>query len=349
VAASAAALVNIALSKVAPPHVRTEAFKISAQGRITTMARAGASAAMLLHFKKEIIEAARQADKAIINVVANETWAELKILVPYAQYWQDNGLAALRERIEVENEGVVIPPFSMRWMRSKRIIEQHYQAGRLPQNAASVVFKVCSKAVGKKLLTEMWVAGIKFWALPFIADRADVLCGRCSRWGHSEFRCHQDGAPTCSICSGQHRTEGHRCEVTTCGATGKACSHTALKCPNCRGRHPAQDARCKEKTAAIAIARDGRMLKEGKQQPQMTHQAPSEQAPRDRSPGPSIECARVLGRPGPLSWVPVATATLPPVILTLDEESNPAIPAWTKDTMEITEEEPSGTAPPVAV
>jgi len=244
---------------------------------------------------------------------------------------------------------VVIPPFSMRWMRSKRIIEQHYQAGRLPQNTASVVFKVCSKAVGKKLLTEMWVAGVKFRALPFIADRADVLCGRCTRWGHSEFRCHQDGAPTCSICSGQHRTEGHRCEVTTCGATGKACSHTALKCPNCGGRHPAQDARCKEKTAAIAIARDGRMLKEGKQQPQMTHQAPSEQTPRDRSPGPSIECARVLGRPGPLSWVPVATATLPPVILTLDEESNPAIPAWTKDAMEIAEEEPSGTAPPVAV
>jgi len=232
---------------------------------------------------------------------------------------------------------------------SKRIIEQHYQAGRLPQNATSVVFKVCSKAVGKKLLTEMWVAGIKFHALPFIADRADVLCGRCSRWGHSEFCCHQDGAPTCSICSGQHRTEGHRCEVTTCGATGKACSHTALKCPNCRGQHPAQDARCKETTAAIAIARDRRMPKEGKQQPQMMHQAPSEQAPRDWLSGPSIECAGVLGCPRPLSWVPVATATPPPAIPTLDEESNLAIPAWTEDAMEIAEQEPSGTPPPIAV
>jgi len=85
-AARAAAEVNIALSKVAPPHIRTEAFKISVQGRLTTTARVGASAAMLLHFKKEIIEAARRADKAIINVVANETWAELKILVPYPQY-----------------------------------------------------------------------------------------------------------------------------------------------------------------------------------------------------------------------------------------------------------------------
>jgi len=244
---------------------------------------------------------------------------------------------------------VVIPPFSMWWMRSKRIIEQHYQTGRLPQNAASVVFKVYSKVVGKKLLTEMWVVGVKFRALPFITDRADVLCRRCSQWGHSEFRCHQDGALTCSTCSGQHRTEGHRCEVTTCGATGKACSHTALKCPNCGGRHPAQDARCKEKTAAIVIARDGRMPKEGKQQPQMTYQAPSEQAPRNRSLGPLMECARGFGCPGPLSWVPGATATPPSAIFALDEGSNPAIPVWTEDAMEITEEEPSGTAAPVAI
>jgi len=178
VAANAAAQVNIGLSKVAPPHVRTEAFKISPQGRLTTAARVGASAAMLLHFKKEIIEAARRADKAIINVVANGTWAELNILVPYAQYRHDSGLADLRERIEAENEGVVIPPFSMQWMRSRKIIEQHFQDGRLPQNAASVVFKLCSKAVGRKMLTEMWVAGVKFRALPFIADRADVLCGQ---------------------------------------------------------------------------------------------------------------------------------------------------------------------------
>ena len=265
VAASTVAQVNIALSKVAPPHVRTEALKISAQGRIATTARTGALAAMLLHFKKEIIEAARWADKVIINVVANETWAELKILVLYAQYRHYSGLTDLRERIEAENEGVVILPFSMRWMRAKKIIEQHFQEGRLPQNAASVVFKVCSKAVSKKLLTEMWVAGVKFRALPFIADRADVLCGRCSHWGHSEFRCHQGGTPVCSICSQQHRTVDHKCEVVTCGTRGKVCSHTVLQCSNCGGGHPAQDVRCKEKAAAIAIARGGRNPKDEKQ------------------------------------------------------------------------------------
>jgi len=92
--------------KNGPPHVRKEAFKISRQGRLTTAARAGASAAMLLRFKKEIIEAARRADKAITNVVANETWAELKILVPYVRH-HPNGLADLRDQMEAENVGLV--------------------------------------------------------------------------------------------------------------------------------------------------------------------------------------------------------------------------------------------------
>ena len=52
VAASAVVFVNIALSKVAPAHVRTEAFRISVQGRLSTTARFGVSAAMLLWFKK---------------------------------------------------------------------------------------------------------------------------------------------------------------------------------------------------------------------------------------------------------------------------------------------------------
>lgn len=257
VAANAAAHVNIALSKVAPPHLRTEGFKFSRQGRLSTAARQGASAAMLLCFKKEIIEGARRADKAIINVIANETRAELKILVPYAWYRHTTGLADLRKQIEAENEGVVVPPFSMRWMRSRKLIEQHFQDGKLPKGAVSVIFKVLSKAVGKKLLTEMWVAGNRYRDLPYIPDKADTLCSICSQWGHSEFLC-QNGAWVCAICAGPHRMEDHRCEVATCGKTGKVCTHTAMKCPSRSRGHPAQDARCKAKAAAIAIARGGR-------------------------------------------------------------------------------------------
>ena len=114
VATSAAAHVNIALSRVAPAHNRTKAFRISVQGRLSTTARFAASAAMLLRFKKEILEAARKTDRAIISVAANETWVELKILVPYDRYRHPNRLAELREQIEAENPGVVVPPLSMK-------------------------------------------------------------------------------------------------------------------------------------------------------------------------------------------------------------------------------------------
>jgi len=257
VAASAAAFVNIALSRVAPAHVRTEAFRISVQGRLSTTAHFRASAAMLLCFKKEILEAARKADRTIINVIANKTWVELKILVPYDRYRHPSGLVDLREQIEVENPGVVVPQLSMKWMWSVSTIEWHYQAGRLPKNVASVVFKVPGKVAAQNLLVEMWVAGNKFRTLPYIPDKADTLCSMCGQWGHSEFWC-QRATTMYAICTGTHRTEKHWCEVATCGKVGKVCPHMEMKCPNCGGGHPAQDARCRAKCAAIEIARGRR-------------------------------------------------------------------------------------------
>jgi hypothetical protein len=284
------------------------------------MAREGASAAMLLRFKKEIIEAARKADKDIINVMANESWVELKILVPYERYRHPEGLSDLREQIEAENEGVVVPPLSMRWMRAKRVIEEHFQRGGLPLNTASVVFKVPNKVAGQKLLSEMWVAGNRFKALPFIPDKADTLCSRCSAWGHSEFRCQKQGGPVCSICAGSHRTEGHKCEVATCGATGRVCPHATLKCPNCGGNHPAKDARCKAKGDAVAIARGGRVP-----------WAAATQRMQEQT-GDSGTSQMRLQRP----------QTLAPARQVADWTEN-------RDEMEIaTEMETSGTAPPIA-
>jgi hypothetical protein len=79
---------------------------------------------MLLKFKKEVIQAAREADNAIINVEACESWVEIKILVPYERYRGKEGLDNLSEAIEAENRGVVIPPFSMKWMKSWRNYEE---------------------------------------------------------------------------------------------------------------------------------------------------------------------------------------------------------------------------------
>jgi hypothetical protein len=254
VAANATGLVNVALSRVAPTHVRTEAFRITERGTLTASARMGASAAMLLQFKKEIIQAARQADSAIINVIACESWVELKILVPYDRYRGKQGLDDLREAIEAENGGVIIPPFSMKWMKSWRNYEEQWRKGSLPRGRASVIFKVPNKVAGRGLLKEIWVAGNRFQAEIFVPSKADSLCSICSMWGHSEFRCHSR-KPACGICAGGHRTGEHKCEVATCEASARSCEHTKLECPNCGEAHQVQDRRCKMKMAAIAMAR----------------------------------------------------------------------------------------------
>ena len=226
-ASAVVAHVNIALSKMAPRHVQTTLGKISHRGRLLSMAREGASMAMLLRFKREIIEAARKVDRGIINVIANESWVELKILVPYDCYWHPEGLSDLHKQIEAENDVVMIPPFSIKWMRAKKVIKDHYQNEKLPHGVASLVFKVPNKTAGQKLLAEMWVAGNRFRVQPFIPNQADTLCGRCSSWGHSEFQCSKMAA-VCGICSQGHRMESHECEVVMCGAIGRVCPHTKM-------------------------------------------------------------------------------------------------------------------------
>jgi hypothetical protein len=320
-ASSVIAQVNLTLSKVAPPHIRTMVGKISSQGRLSTSAREGASAAMLLSFKKEIIEAARRADKGIINVMASESWMELKIFVPYSRYRHPSGLEALRNQIEAENDGVMVPPFSMRWMRAKRVNEEKFRLGKLPQGGASVTFKVPNRAAGQKLLSEMWVAGNRFKALLYSPDRADVMCSLCCSWGHSEFSCQQ-GIPSCSICAGSHRTEAHRCEVATCGRVGKVCSHSKLQCANCGGNHPAMDGRCRSKAVAIAVARGAR--------------TPGREA-RNETTGPTSGQAN--GRHARSLSPPRRFAGGPPTADWTEEE------AVMETVMEV---ESSGTAPPVA-
>jgi hypothetical protein len=186
-------------------------------------------------------------------VVACESWVELRILVPYSQYRGKNGLDNLREAIEAENSGVIVPPLSMKWLRTWRIYEEQWQRGTLRRGRASVIFKVPNKAAGRGLVKEIWVAGNRFQAEIFVPSKADTLCTICSRWGHSEFRCH-GRKPACGICAGSHRMAEHRREVATCKAQARECEHSATKGINCGEQHQAQDRRCGAKMQAMGIA-----------------------------------------------------------------------------------------------
>jgi len=125
----------------------------------------------------------------------------------------------------------------------------------LPAGKASVIFKVPNKEAGRGLLQENRVNGNKFKADTFIPERADALCGNCSKWGNSDFQCCE-WVPRCVMCAGEHRAFLHMCEVAKCGRTGgRACMHSRARCPNCGGPHFAQDRRCRAKREAIATAR----------------------------------------------------------------------------------------------
>ena len=224
-------------------------------------------------------------------------------------------------------------------MLSVITIERYYQAGHLPKNTASVIFKMPGKVAAQKLLVEMWVAGNKFHTLPYISDKADTLCGICRQWGHSKFQCQQ-AATTCTICAGTHRTEDHRCKVVTYGKVGKVCPHTEMKCPNCGGGHPAQDARCRAKSATIEIAWGRCMFMPSPESPTKTPRClvhPVRLAvARSTSPPARPTLIPTISRSALLNWVPGDV----PAETSQD---------WTGDTMETTGIEPSGTAPPIAI
>jgi predicted RNA-binding Zn-ribbon protein involved in translation (DUF1610 family) len=234
--------------------------------------------------------------------------------VPYGLDRGRNGLGDLREAIEAENDGVVIPPFSIRWMRAWRHNEEQWQRGVLPRGRASVIFKVPNRAAGLGLLKEIWVVGNRFQAELYVASKADSLCSICSMWGHSEFRCHSR-MPACGICAGGHKTTEHKCEVVTCGRQARACEHSTVKCPNCGDAHLVQDRRCRMKIAAIRIARG--------------------------SGNPPTRVPETATRTESTAQAPVADWT------ETEKESAAAVAANTAENTEDTEMTSSGIAPPM--
>jgi len=70
--------------------------------------------------------------------------------------------------------GCKSPPFSIKSMRPKGVIESIWRENKLPAGKASIIFKVPNKEAGRRLLQEIWVNGNKFKADTFIPERADA-------------------------------------------------------------------------------------------------------------------------------------------------------------------------------
>jgi hypothetical protein len=188
-------------------------------------------------------------------VQSNETWAKLKIHgVSLGQYDLDaRGLQTLREDIEAENPGVVIP-IALRWVGSQRRIRERYGQGEI--RGATVMFAVQDKRVAERLLTTgLRAAGRSYRVERYTIEGPDSICAKCSAWGHIAEKCDSE-VYRCMYCARNHPTNQHTCGMLECKESeGKLCKFTMEKCANCSGEHIARSGQCMQKQKAILAAR----------------------------------------------------------------------------------------------
>jgi hypothetical protein len=251
--------INRALLKASvPDHIRLWDLHRNAKGVLTAITRKESNARQFLFFKDMILMAARKVDPGIINVQSNETWAKLKIhgvpLDQYGPHMDAHGLQTLREDIEAENPGVVIP-VALRWVGSPRRIMERYDLGEI--RGATVMFAVQDKQAAERLLsTGLRAAGRSYRVERYAIEGPDSMCAKCSAWGHIAEKCDSE-VYRCMYCAGNHPTSQHTCGMPDlCKAPkGKLCKFTTEKGANCSGKHNASSAECTHKQTAIREAR----------------------------------------------------------------------------------------------
>ncbi|KAH0607165.1 uncharacterized protein H6S33_003153, partial [Morchella sextelata] len=96
----------------------------------------------------------------------------------------------------------------------------------------------------------METLGIKFLSLfnrschieAFLPTFPDTQCAKCLEYGHRQEKCKNSGK--CGHCAGEHLTSFHPCNECQ---GGYKCTHTPIRCLNCKGIHKASDPACPER------------------------------------------------------------------------------------------------------
>jgi hypothetical protein len=253
--------VNRALFEAKVPHfVRIQGVTKNTRGCLSTITTPGATAEMLIRYREIVIKAARKVDAGIVDIETNELWERVKMHgVNFDRYLgkkTGGGLEKLRQELQAENEGVVLP-LAISWIGGPKDVHKKKGDGK---KASSVVFAVKGSKMAEKVLKGgLRAAGVKYDVERFMTAGPDSFCGVCSRWGHVEAKCGALKMPACMLCAGQHLTKDHKCNVVGCKANaGQNCTHTVDKCVNCKGNHIAKANVCVKKQEAIKNAREER-------------------------------------------------------------------------------------------
>jgi len=253
--------VNRPLFEAKVPHfVRIQGITKNTRGCLSTITTPAATAEMLIRYRDIVIKAARKVDAGIVDIETNELWERVKMHgVNFDRYLgkkTGGGLEKLRQEVQAENEGVVLP-LAINWIGGPKDVQKKKGEGK---KASSVVFAVEGSKMAENVLKGgLRAAGVKYDVEKFVNAGPDSFCGVCSRWGHLDAKCGSLKMPACMLCAGRHLTKDHKCNVVGCKANaGQNCTHNVDKCVNCKGNHIAKANCCVKKQEAIKMAREER-------------------------------------------------------------------------------------------
>ena len=252
---------NRVLFEVKVPHfVRIQGVTKDTRGCLSTITSPRATAEMLIPYREVVIKVARKVDAGIVDIETNELWERVKMHgVNFNKYFSKKtggGQEKLRQELQAENEGVVLP-LPINWIGGLKDVQKKKGGGK---KAVSVVFAVKESKMAEKVLKGgLRAAGVKYNVEKFMQAGPDSFFGVCSRWGHVEAKCGALKMPACMLCAERHLTKNHKCSVVGCKANAaQNCTHNVDKCVNSKGNHIAKANVCVKKQEVFKIAREER-------------------------------------------------------------------------------------------
>ena len=120
--------VNRALFEAKVPHfVRIQGVTKNTRGCLSTITTPGATAEMLIKYREIVIKAAGKVDAGIVDIETNELWERVKMHgINFDRYLgkkTGGGLENLRQELQAENEGVVLP-LAISWIGGPKDVQR---------------------------------------------------------------------------------------------------------------------------------------------------------------------------------------------------------------------------------
>jgi hypothetical protein len=136
----------------APEHIRLYAVLTNRWGILTALSstKAPAKVFMVEQVKDIVLKAARLIDSSIYDLDENNTWTQIKVHnIALEHYFWRRCLGQLKEEIQPENSGIIIPG-PVRWIKSVKAIGDELDKGAIKHS--SIVLNIKDKAGVQKML-----------------------------------------------------------------------------------------------------------------------------------------------------------------------------------------------------